>query len=105
MPVKTISDIKSFQEVVEANEDVLIKFEAEWCSPCKAMTPLLVDFAKNHPLTKVIAVDIEGDGIYDILVKYGVRSVPTLVRVRNGIRTKTAIGNITRAELSSFAEE
>jgi thioredoxin 1 len=105
MPVKTVNDLKTFQAEVENAENIVIKFEADWCSPCKAMKPIVEDFARNNPQTKVLAVDVEGDGIFDILKDYGVRSVPTFVRVKNGSLIKTATGAISRAELSSFAEE
>lgn len=105
MSVKRVTDIQAFEDTLDAVQDVIIKFEAEWCAPCKAMTPIVEDFAKNNPHLTVISVDIEGDGIYGILSKYGVRSVPTFVRVKSGSPVKTATGTITRAELSSFAEE
>ena len=105
MSVKIVNDLKTFQEEVETDGNVVIKFEAEWCAPCKAMAPIVEDFAKNNPHTKVLAVDIEGDGIYDILMQYGVRSVPTFIRMKNRSLIKSATGAITRAELLAFAEE
>ncbi len=104
MSIKRVSDIKTFQEEVDSSDNILIKFEAEWCNPCKAMTPIVEDFAKSHPQLKVISVDIEGDGIYDVLSKYGVRSVPTFIRLKGGNTVRTATGTITRTELSTFAE-
>ncbi len=104
MSIKHVSDVKSFQEELDSSDNILIKFEAEWCNPCKAMAPIIEDFAKNNPQLKVIAVDVDGDGIHDVLSKYGVRSVPTFVRLKGGATIRTAAGTITRTELSTFAE-
>ncbi len=104
MSIKHISDVKAFQEEVDSSDNILIKFEADWCNPCKAMSPIVEDFAKNNPQLKVISVDIEGEGIYDVLIKYGIRSVPTFVRLKAGAAVRTATGTITRTELLTFAE-
>jgi len=105
VPIKKISDLKTFEEEVLSSDNILIKFEADWCFPCKAMSPLLVDLAKNNPQIKVMAVDIEGDGIYGILNKFEVKSVPTFVRVKNGCLVKKMVGTISRVELSSMVED
>jgi thioredoxin 1 len=85
-------------------ENVLIKFEADWCFPCKAMTPIVEDFAKNNPHIKVMSVDIEGDGIHNILGKFEVRSVPTFIRTRNGSTIKRMVGAVSRGELSTMVD-
>lgn len=105
MNVKKITDIKSFEEEVSTSENVLIKFEAEWCKPCKAMSPIIEDLAKNNPQIKVFSVNIEGDGIYDILGKFEIRSLPTFIRIKNGTTIKRLVGAITRTELSSMVED
>ena len=105
MPVKTVSDLKTFEEEMQSSDNILIKFEAEWCYPCKAMKPIMEDFASKNPDIKVLSVDIEGDGIYGILGKFEVKSIPTFIRIKNGATTKRAVGTVTRLELSSLVEE
>jgi len=105
MPVKTVSDLKTFEAEMESSDNILIKFEAEWCYPCKAMKPIMEDFASKNPDIKVLSVDIEGDGIYGILGKFDVKSVPTFILIKNGATTKRAVGTVTRVELSSLVEE
>lgn len=105
MPVTKISDRKAFDEVMQSSGNLLIKFEAEWCRPCKAMIPIVEELAKNNPNIKVVAVDIEGDGIYDLLMQFEVRSVPTFIHLKNGNAVKRAVGTLNRTELSSMVEE
>ncbi len=100
MPVTKITNFQSFQNEVETAENVLVEFEAEWCMPCRAMVSVVEEVAKQHPDVKVVAVDVDGDGMEPVLQKYGVRTVPTFVHVRGGTSVRSASGNITRAELS-----
>jgi thioredoxin 1 len=102
MSVIKINDFAAFQDTVSKESNVLVKFEADWCMPCKAMSSVVEEIAKQHPDVKVLAVDIEAEGMDDILIEYGVRSLPTFVHLREGEKVNSACGTITKAELSSF---
>ncbi len=102
--VKRISDKRSFEECIKSYDTVLIKFEADWCMPCKAMAPIVGEFSKNNPSVGVIAVDIEGEDIFDILGEYQVKSVPTFVVLKGGSIVNRAVGTLTRSELSLMVE-
>lgn len=105
MPVTKIKNFQSFQNEVENADKVLVEFEAEWCLPCRAMVSVVEEIAKQHPDVKVVAVDVDGDGMEPILQKYGVRTVPTFVHVRGGTSIRSVSGNISRAELSSLLRD
>ena len=105
MPVTKVEDIQELQNIISQEERVLVKFEADWCSPCKAMSPVVEEVAKLHPEVKVLAVDIEGDGIDEALTTYGVRSVPTFIHLRSGSKVKSASGTVSKAELASLLAE
>ena len=55
----------------------LLKFYADWCAPCKAMTPVLQGMLQGYPNIELQEVNAGIDK--DTVVKYGVRSVPTLI--------------------------
>jgi thioredoxin 1 len=63
----------------------LLKFHATWCNPCKAMTEIMEEITFPY---EVISVDIEEN--MDLALKYGVRSVPTLVLVNENGETVTS---------------
>jgi len=67
MPVTKIETFQSFQDEVESAERVLVKFEADWCMPCRAMASVIEEIAKQHPNVKVVAVDVDGDGMEPVL--------------------------------------
>ena len=61
----------------------VIRFTASWCSPCKAMASILEEINTNIPI-EVVDIDAQ----QDVAIEYGIRGVPTLVKVDNN-------GNIT----------
>lgn len=102
MPVIKVEDFKDFQDIVTNEGKVLVKFEADWCMPCKAMASVVEEIANQHPDVKVLAVDIETEGMEDILREYGVRHLPTFVHLRDGSKVNSACGTISKAELTSL---
>jgi thioredoxin 1 len=105
MSVIIVDDFEQFTNIIQHEERVLVKFEADWCMPCKAMASVVEEVAKLNPDVKVLAVDVEGDGIDEALKAYGVRSVPTFVSIRGGTKVNVAQGTISRSELTSLIAE
>lgn len=102
-----VTKVDSFQSLTQelaGSKHVLIKFEAEWCMPCKAMSSVVEAVASQYPELKVIAADIEGEGMEEALLQYKVMSVPTFIYLNNGATVNTACGTISKAELSRFIE-
>ncbi|MFT5660800.1 MAG: thioredoxin 1 [Sulfurimonas sp.] len=74
---------KSFDETLDNNEIVIIDFWAEWCGPCKQFAPIFEKVAENNPDITFAKVNTEEQQA--LSGKYGVRSIPTLMVVRDGI--------------------
>jgi len=75
---------KSFNQLLKESETpVLVDFYAEWCGPCKAMSPALEQFAKEtHGQLKVIKVNVDKN--QSAAMHYNVRGVPTLILFKKG---------------------
>ena len=86
---------QEFDEAVKSNKNVVIQFSADWCGPCKAMTPILDDFATTRDDVSVFKVDIGEET--DLASKYSVRSIPMLVFFHEGEMTKQKVG-LTKAD-------
>ena len=73
----------SFNQIVKQQVPVLVDFNADWCAPCKMMTPILKQVKQNFKdQIKIIKIDIDKNQA--VAQKYAVRSVPTLILFKNG---------------------
>jgi thioredoxin 1 len=73
----------SFNEIVQQEIPVLVDFKADWCAPCKMMTPILKQVKQNFKdQIKIIKIDIDKNPV--VAQKYAVRSVPTMILFKQG---------------------
>ena len=79
----TITTANFEQEVLQADKPVLIDLWAEWCGPCKILSPIVEEIAKEYE-GKVKVGKINVDENPDITRKYDVVSIPTLILFKNG---------------------
>ncbi len=100
---KAVTDASFEQDVLNAGKPVLVDFWAEWCGPCRALTPVFNDVAESHH-EKVTFVKINIDENPQTPSKYGVMSIPTLILFKNGSVEATKMGLMTKSELSAFID-
>jgi len=93
----------NFDEVVlQSDQPVLVDFWAQWCGPCKMISPLIDELATEvEGSAKVGKVEMEGDN-QQLAVKYGVRSIPCLLFFKDGeVKDQIVGANITKDQLKS----
>ena len=99
----TLTDANFQKEVLENPEPVLVDFFAEWCGPCKMVSPVVEELSGTYSgRLKVVKVDI--DRAQDIAGQYGIMSVPTLMIFKNGEMADQKVGALPKDQLSSWID-
>jgi thioredoxin 1 len=91
-------------EVVQSENAVVVDFWAEWCQPCKMLTPVLDKIAQNYSgRLKVVKCNVDEN--QDIAAKYGVQSIPNLIFFKDGQIVNQAVGYMNESQLSAKVDE
>ena len=86
-----VTDTDFATEVLGSSEPVLVDFWAEWCGPCKAIGPMLEELS-GELAGKVKIVKLNVDENPETTIKYGVRSIPTMILFKNGEAADMKVG-------------
>ncbi|MDO5555323.1 MAG: thioredoxin [Clostridia bacterium] len=90
MNVLKITSNNFEQEVLKCDKPVLIDFYADWCGPCKMMSPIIDEIAEEK--TGIIVGKVNIDEAQDLAVKYNVMSIPTIIIFKDGNIYKEFVG-------------
>lgn len=94
----------TFQEIINQDKPVLVDFFAEWCGPCKMMSPILED-VKNRVGENANIIKIDVDKNPQAASTYQVRGVPTLILFKNGKPLWRQSGVVSANELEKLIKE
>ena len=95
--VNTVPAVNFEKEVLESDVPVLVDFWAAWCTPCKMLSPIVDEAAKEREDVKFCKVNIDQES--ELAMRYGVMSIPTLILFKSGQIAKKSIGLISKEEL------
>ncbi|MGX1309674.1 thioredoxin 1 [Amorphus suaedae] len=98
MSPSNVTDSSFQADVLDSSEPVVVDFWAEWCGPCKMIAPSLEQIATEMD-GKVKIAKLNIDENQNIAMKYGVRSIPTLILFKDGKPAATQVGAVPKGKL------
>ena len=102
---KAVTDDSFQADVLDSSDTIMVDFWAEWCGPCRAVSPILDQIAEEHA-DKIKIVKLNVDDNPQMAMKYQITSIPRMMVFRNGEVVKSVLGAKPKpaleAELAEF---
>ncbi len=98
-----ITDSQFEGEVLKSPVPVLVDFWAPWCGPCRMVAPIVEELAEEYE-GRVKFVKVNTDENMDTAIRYGIRSIPTLILFKDGQVVGSIIGFRPKGELKRFLD-
>ncbi len=102
--VAAVNDADFDREVVQSDLPVLVDFWADWCSPCKQLSPIIDELAAQYE-GRVKFVKMDTNVNIDTPAKVGVRNLPTVLIFSGGEIVKQMLGSVTKMSLRKALDE
>lgn len=91
------------QEVLNSDKRVLVDFYADWCGPCKILSPRVAEIANENKDLKVVKINVDQNE--DLARKYNISSMPTLLVIEKGKELNRAVGALSKSTVLKFIRE
>ncbi len=103
MEVIEIKEQEFESKVLNSNKKVLVDFYANWCGPCRMLSPVVEELAREMEEVEFYKINV--DDAEEVSRKYGVMSIPTLITFQDGKVVNQSVGLKSKNELKEFLKD
>jgi len=93
----------NFEQIIATDKPVLIDFYADWCGPCRMVSPLVDETAEENPQYTVGKINVDNEP--ELAQAFAVSSIPMLVVIKNGKITNQAVGAMPKDKILELIEK
>ena len=98
MSVQAVNEVK-YEELIRSGATVLLDFYADWCGPCRMLSPVIEQIADEHPEIVVGKVNVDQENA--LAMRFGIVSIPFVALIKNGEVVARSLGYRQKDELLS----
>lgn len=102
MSVITVNK-SNFEEIKSSDKTVLLDFYADWCNPCRMVSPIVDQIAEENPQYVVGKINVDEE--QELAMMFGVSTIPTLVVMKDGIIVNQSVGAKPKHQILAMLEE
>jgi thioredoxin 1 len=99
-----VTDDTFEKEIIHSDKPAVVDFWAVWCGPCKIIAPIMEDFADDYE-GKVKIAKLDVDNNPNVAIKFGIRSIPTVLFFKEGKIVDQIIGALPRSKFEEKIKE
>lgn len=103
MAAEKVTSAEFEEKVLKSDVPVLVDFWAEWCGPCKMLSPIINKVADSAEGFKVMSVNADENS--DLLDRYGIRAIPTLIVFKGGEAVRQSTGFIPEEQVRALIKD
>lgn len=102
--METVITEQNFDELLNSGKPLMVDFYADWCGPCRHITPYVGQIAKDYA-DKAVVGRCNVDDNQELASRFGIMSIPAILYFKDGKLANTIVGGVPKAQLENALKE